>query len=424
MRIRQNEKGLVLLMVVVFTWFLFALVGSYFIILMAEKSSIFASANSMKAEAIAEAAIEELLWEYNYGGADFVGWAGGGTTRSKASTYTDAGGGAIGSYTITVDNFDSFVFPYPLVTSTGTFDAPGSATTAVIKAQLKPRPLFPGAIVAKDIVTFTGNAFTDSYKSTLGPYNFDLGGGNFNVFQNGDVITAKANTVNAINVNAANGNPVIAGDASPGPLSTVSDPSKVSGVVSNNSGKTVKDVAIPANMLGLISLGTLTQTPPLVPLPAGDYKFDAINIGGNDVAQIAVGAGDVVRIWTTGTIVIGGSGQMRLAAGATLIIYAEGNINAGGNGIANLSGTQFPQRLQIYGTPTCTSLSVSGGPDLITAMKAPQAAITISGTPAFYGAFIGFSVTATGGGGVHYDEQLLNGPFEADSMELDWMRRV
>ena len=423
----KEQRGFVLLTVVVLTWFLFALVGTYFILINVERAALFQSQNSLKAEAIAEAGIEEVAWEYNYDGSDFSGWSISGTTATKTQTYADASGTAIGSYTVTVENYPNLlVTPRPLVTVVATYNAPGINVIATVKAQFKPRPLFPYAMFAKDRIVFTGNAFTNSYDSALGSYNADLGGGNFNLFLNGDVRTNLKNTASAINLSAANGNPVIGGDAIVGTGSTVSHPAKVSGSVSASPPKVIKDVSIPSDMLLLISLGTLSSTLPGIPLPGGDYKFDEIDVGGANTVEIGLLAGDVVRIWTTGEVGIGGSGEIRVNPGVTLIIYTEGDVNIGGDGIANLSGTEFPQRLQIFATPTCDDLNVTGGPDFIAVLKAPQADIDLAGTPAIYGAYIGDRITATGGGGVHFDEQLLNptSPTLMDGMEIDWLRRL
>jgi hypothetical protein len=426
----ESERGFVLLTVVVLTWFLFAMVGTYFIIMIVEKGAIFAAQNTMKAENIAEAGLEEALWEYNFGGADFTGWGVAGSQVSKSGAYTNASGTSIGSYSVTVDNFNAAVncdpaVDCPFVVSTGTYAAPGGNKDVTIRAQLRPRPGFPAAVTAKDQITFTGNSFTDSYKSNLGPFGAALGGGAFNIFENADVRTNKTGSNGAIDLGPANGPDVIKGDAFTGFGSTIVDADEVTGQTGQKPEKTIKDNAVPANMLLLPSLGDLDfATPPGVPIPPGDYKYSMIKLTGSKTVAIGIpGVPGTVRMWITGDVDIGGTSDLQVASGSTLILYVGGDVDARGNGIANLSGTQFPWRLQVYGLTTCDDVGISGGPDFIGVVKAPQADITLSGNPAFYGAFIGFTFTATGGGGVHFDEYLLDILNEPEGFELDWMRR-
>ncbi len=427
----KNEKGFVLLTVVVLTWFLFAMTGIYFVTMIVEKGSILAAQNSLKAENIAEAGLEEVLWEYNFGDSDFAGWSVSGAQASKtAQVFTDSSGAAIGTYSVTVDNFNvpttcDPAVDCPTVVSTGSYAAPGGNKDVTVRARLRPRAAFPAALTAKDQITFTGNSFTDSYNSSLGAFGVSLGGGAFNIFENADIRTNKAGSVGAIDLGAANGPDVIHGDAYTGYGSTIIDANEVTGETGQKPERTIRDNEVPASMLLLPSLGDLNFSTPIgVPIPPGDYKYSRINLTGSQTVEIGLpGVGGTVRMWINGDVNIGGSSNVRVADGTTLILYVAGPVDAGGNGVSNLSGTQFPFRLQVYGLTTSASVKISGGPDFIGVVKAPQAALVLSGTPAFYGAFIGFTYTATGGGGIHFDEFLLSFLTEPEGFELDWMRR-
>jgi hypothetical protein len=419
----EGERGFALATVVMLSFFLFALVASYFIIIVVERSALFSSKYDLKAEAIAEAGIEEVMWEYNFDGQTFTG----NVTRD----ITDNNGNVIGNYAVNVTNHNALwqnppVPPWPVATSVGTYNLPGGGTKVVtLKAQVVPRPPFSGAITAKQVVRFTGNGFTDSYDSNLGPY------GGANVGADGDVRTNLKNNNDAIDLNSANGNPVIAGDASTGSGSAVDDPSKVSGASLQAPQKFISDVVVPAALTALGSSGTLSTTPPGTPLAPGSYKYDRINMNGGDVAEVGVNdpgglvPNNVVYMYITGNVDVGGNAQLRVNPGATLILYVNGaHFDAGGNGVANLSGTQYPMRLQVYCTSNTTAVDIRGGTDFISAIKAPYATIGISGSPAFYGAFVGNSVTASGGGGVHFDVQLRNLFDPEAGADIDWIRRV
>ncbi|MBI4353272.1 MAG: hypothetical protein HY593_05025, partial [Candidatus Omnitrophica bacterium] len=159
-----NDKGFAFIAVITLSWLLIALSLSYFDVTISEMRFSRSSENSLKAEAVAEAGVEETLWEYNYGGGDFLsseGWSGSGTKTKTVDPYTDASGNTVGSYTISVANWNT---SSPLVTVTGGLagGTVGTGTQAVVKTMLKPRPVFSSAVKTKSEIEFSGNAYTDS----------------------------------------------------------------------------------------------------------------------------------------------------------------------------------------------------------------------------------------------------------------------
>lgn len=92
-----------------------------------------------------------------------------------------------------------------------------------------------------------------------------------------------------------------------------------------------------------------------------------------------------------------------------------------GNGIMN-SG--IPEKLQIYGLPTCTSISMTGNGSTTGVVYAPSAGVNISGNATVYGAVVANVVTLNGSSNaaLHYDENLANGP--SDGLQLRWLRQV
>ncbi|MBX9685982.1 MAG: hypothetical protein K2X27_04720 [Candidatus Obscuribacterales bacterium] len=81
----------------------------------------------------------------------------------------------------------------------------------------------------------------------------------------------------------------------------------------------------------------------------------------------------------------------------------------GKNGVFNnLSG--IPAALQIYIVGT-SAVNIGGNGDFRGVLYAPNAAVTISGTGAIYGAVVGNTVTMNGSvSGMHYDQALANAP--------------
>src|SRR3989338_7830244 len=144
----RNEKGIALITVIILSALLFALVQSYIFMFVHDKRLIKSSESSLMARSIAEAGLEEVLWEYNYNSVPFSsGWVIGANTYTKTSAaFTDASGTNIGSYTVQVD-FTSVT--NPLVTATGDLTGTGTGTSSVILARLEPRPVFGGGMIAK-----------------------------------------------------------------------------------------------------------------------------------------------------------------------------------------------------------------------------------------------------------------------------------
>lgn len=378
-------------------------------VLLSEQKLVLSSGNREKANALCEAGLEEVLWEYNYGGADFTGggWSGVGIRLKTVSSFSDTFGNALGSYTASVEAWNTAA---PIVTVTATpLSFAGLAVPSTLKAKLKPRPLYSGAVKADGAVIISGSAWTDSYNSTAGPY------GGANIAQNGHVFT-NSGSVNAITLGSGSS---IQGNATTGTGGTVSNPSSVTGSISTFSGESLDTNTVPAVLTALPNMGSLSSTQTV---PTGSYKYTELSIGGGNIITID---GDVTLYLTGSSTSMdsGGSGELRLNPGASLTIYADGNITLSSNSVLNASGTTDPSALTIYGTSTCSSVTLSGNSALAALVNTPQANISISGSGGIYGAVISDTFTSGGNGGIHFDENLLtNGP--TNGYKLDWYHKV
>lgn len=204
----SSQSGFALITAVTLSWMLFAATTAYYLLILSEVRQIQSSRNGLRAAALAEAGLESALWAYNYGGG-VNGWAGTTTKSQTQNSIDDADGVSIGGYSVQISNWNSTT---PLVASTGTLDSGTTNTQAIVRAQLRSRPLFSGGITANGQVGFIGNASTDSYNSSLGAYNANLGGGVYNVGQNGDV-TTNSTSAGAISLGS---NTHLYGDANTG----------------------------------------------------------------------------------------------------------------------------------------------------------------------------------------------------------------
>ncbi len=240
---------------------------------------------------------------------------------------------------------------------------------------------FGDAAHGSDGVSLVGNAITDSYNSTNGPYNV-----NGNVGSNGNVGTDSA----AAAAISLTGNAVVNGNAAVGPGGDTS-----TGITLTGS----------AAITGSSSVEAAAWTIPLSTIPAGVTNSGALSISGNRVMTLSTG------VYWFSSISITGNAQLQVLG--PVKIYVTGNVDIAGNGVA--TANSVPPNLLIYGTAdpnnpsnVTTSVSIAGNGNFYGALYAPQAAINASGNGAVFGALTGRTVTLNGNGGLHYDEALQN----------------
>lgn len=113
------------------------------------------------------------------------------------------------------------------------------------------------------------------------------------------------------------------------------------------------------------------------------------------------------------------SGDVKLGAGSNLIIpsttglnpvkiYVDGSWDSGGGSIVNESANT--SNFQLYGTASCTSVTINGGNDAYMVVDAPNANVIVQGNSAIFGAVIGNTVNVQGSAAIHFDRDLLNNP--------------
>ncbi len=414
----NNQSGMTLLTVIIFTIFLFVLCATYMEKLAGEKRMTLATQEGFNATNIADAVAEEVFWRYNYNNfstnASGNGWStGAGSCGSATSactgsvstpiTFTDTSGTTVGNYYATIAAYATA--PILTVNTTytgGTEKRIGNTAQILVAYQAKPK--YPGAVLAKGLVTLSGNGYTDSYDSAAGVY----GGSNINA--NGDIVTNSASSTAV----SWNGSCHIEGDAVVGVGGGVTDSSDVSGIVSASANETISDVTYSTSA---VDAGTLTTDRAFT---AGTYQYTAWSLGGGD--DITITGDVIVYLSTTGTALsTTGNANVTIASGSTLTIYTKGNIDMGGTGIVNNNGSSNPDTLIINGTSTCTSVSLGGNSALTGLINTPYAAVSTSGSTTLNGAII--CDTASLGQPVHYDEDLLiNGP--TNGWELKWYRKI
>lgn len=138
-------------------------------------------------------------------------------------------------------------------------------------------------------------------------------------------------------------------------------------------------------------------------IPSGTYNLTSINMPGD---QNVVNINGDVTFVVSGNVTTGGNTSFKFAPGASLKIVTSGNVDIGAS-FTNMDGTAPPpSKVQIQGTPSCTSIKYSGNTAFVGTIYAPEANVAFGGYSNIYGAVVGKTVDISGGGWIHYDEAL------------------
>ena len=418
----KKEAGFVLITVLTLSFLLFGLAMSYADILLSERRLVQASFNSLGTQGLAEAGIEQAMWEYNYNSALFTGWSGT-TTKTKTVTgFTDSSGTSLGNYSISVDTSAN------IITSSSTYtNAYGASLLSVLKAKASPEPMFSSGIFADGAIQLKKAATINSYNSTTGQY------GGSNILTNGDVAT-NSGAIPAVTFTTGS---VISGDVGTGSTGTVSGSSMVTGAISNNFSKTMPNndtlyaspiaLCLATPSLGSRGSGTINS--------AGYYRYTDITLGMSDTLTVAPGSGTVylylggsataLNMAKTSNIRVSSGNLVVLIAGA-IDIDKDCTISYTTNSITHTSNPQGlnTANLTLVGTSACTSVSVDKNFLLSGTLSIPNAPFSSEDKDLkIYGAIIADSFDVKKEAEIHYDENLgTNGP--TSGYKINWYRRV
>lgn len=216
-------------------------------------------------------------------------------------------------------------------------------------------------LVGIDSADMNGNASTDSYNSSAGPYSSASARAAGSVSSNGNITLT--------------GNARISGDARPGPGRTVTR--------TGNAAVTGSTAPLSA---------PLSYPPPA--LPESYISGGSVNLNGNDTLTLPAGVYYYSGLSVSGNATIRTTGQVT--------IYVAGSVSLSGNAVIHQNRPEN-FRIRVLGSGP---VSVSGNGDLWADIYAPNSAVSFSGNGEFYGAMVGRTLTVSGNGAIHYDESL------------------
>jgi hypothetical protein len=390
---RRNEKGNVLVMAILMTAVLLLLCGAYMSMVVSEHNLTARLSHSITAINVAEAGVEEALWELKHNGSAFSGWSGTNPVSKTGDVYSPQGY-KVGEYYVEVVNPSD---PYPVVNAIGYIPTQAMALVErQVQVKVEAEYLHGKAAFGVNGVTMDSYARTDSYDSQLGDYN--VGG---NIGAEGDIATdAIGSTPPAISLLS---NAQVNGDVWIGPGGDRNTDIDVQGIAVINGKR--KRSSVLRNFppvqgdAGLPDKGSLLLGGSDTFTISESGKYSEIKLNSNSILTIDSDA----TIYVTGGFHIKSNSQLHITNGATVTIYVDGSIEIDSNTQINNFGKD-PTKFAIYATDTLTSdINFDSNSTLYGVLYARNADVIVNSNAHIYGAITGKTVLLDSNAYVHYD---------------------
>lgn len=398
---RRRERGAIIIVAIIVIVAMLILTTPFLLKLSAQFRTTDKAYKSLTALNLAEAGVERAIWELNFGEImTSPNWTGGNTQKTLIlDDVRAAGGSAVGDIMVTVIDPTS---DYPVVESSGVVSFVGStAVTKTVRVLLALgyESIFKYAIFGDDGFDMSGNAYTNSYNSTLGSYWSQTPG------DYGDVGTNATGRWDVVMLN----NTVINGDAFTG---VESDPNQV--IRLRNRARITGEqkpldepfvfpqINVPT---GLPFLGNYTASGHNGVISA-DAKFSSFTMPSNTTVTIGGGTeADPITLYIDGNFLMNSNTQIVLAEGAWVeVVMGNGTFVLKSNGFINPSGD--PKRLAILGTDAFKSMTWRSNTEFYGIVIVPKATIQYNSNVHFFGSILSYSLSLNSNAGIYYDEAL------------------
>lgn len=196
------------------------------------------------------------------------------------------------------------------------------------------------------------------------------------------------------------------GDVVIGPSGTIEDVIQDHGASTDDQYALIEEVEFPpVTPAGLANKGILMihgSTVVIGPADSGQYTKIVIKRAA-EPGILQISGGDVV-VEVSGNIDIGQDCEIIVTPDASLTSYLGGDLNTDNN--AGINNQNAPGNFTLYGTGTNQTFTIRAKSEVLGAVYAPNADITVMATGDVYGSFVGNSFQMMSGGNFYYDEAL------------------
>jgi hypothetical protein len=388
---------------------------------------------STTALALTEQGLEEGMECYNQlddaptPAQAWAGWTLDGTVATLKNSSLTLDNGAVGTIQVYATDYNPPSGTSPkLVAKATVLPANGLGLSRMVEITLKRRTIFAGGLVARESINFSTSTLVSSWNSDPDNNPATAAVGYADARMTAHAFVATIDTANgAINTSGGDiygrigtGGGTVDHDGSgvltDSPTGTTWDSSLIdTNFVSNLSTPVAPAVPSDVNLV-TTSITADTTLPRAGDTAAADgkyyYNFAAgagIVLGGNDELNVS----DNVVLYLqnhagTTAVTIGGTGRIDIASTGTLTVYTDGDMAVGGNGMANANANAAS--CLIYGTNTGTgqTIALTGNATTVTAINAPNADFSITGSGELWGSVIARNISLNGNAAFRYDEAL------------------
>jgi len=406
----NNKKGMALIIAYTAIMVL-TILASGFLLRSANESQIAVGyAKSARSFWLAEAGVQQALWELNVNSC--AGCTVCGSNKCISNTIASAG-----DYDVVINTANK------TIVSSGSYPsrtAPNKKTRTVFANLNNSSSFFTHALFSKGAISMSNSAFIDSYNSSTDPsYTTPLQNGGVGTNASGtgaviiDAITMSNSTKIYGNVSTGpNGEIELYNSAKvivDGTTYTDSTQTALNNISNHTNNRELPSVVIPSSLTGLTTSSAINLwgNNPNSPtcyktIPAGSYKIPSIGLSNSSKITID---GDVT-LYVTGNTYLSNSSMIDIPAGSSLTIYSDGVLSLSNSTSIN-NQSKIPAKFLLYSTYTGSgAIQMSNSTNLYGGVYAPDSAITLSNSAQTFGAYVVKSMNLSNSTKIHYDEAL------------------
>jgi len=130
-------------------------------------------------------------------------------------------------------------------------------------------------------------------------------------------------------------------------------------------------------------------------------KYAAINLGNSEKLVISGN----VELYITGNVTLGNSAEIQVNEGSSLVLYVDGNVD-GKNSSRFNNKTRDPRHLRLFGTSTCSSITLRNSGGMYAVVYTPAAGLTLDNSATLWGSATARTCTLKNSAAIHYDASL------------------